>query len=54
MSTTGSPNDLLTRVDHLRSDRTPFVLATVVRAERPTSARPGDRAVVLPDRKSVV
>ena len=49
MSTTGSPNDLLTRVDRLRSDRTPFVLATVVRAERPTSARPGDRAVVLPD-----
>ncbi|MCD2195175.1 XdhC family protein [Actinomycetospora endophytica] len=43
------PTDLLTRVDHLRSDRTPFVLATVVRAERPTSARPGDRAVVLPD-----
>ena len=29
--------------------RTPFVLATVVRAERPTSARPGDQALVLPD-----
>jgi xanthine dehydrogenase accessory factor len=43
------PGDLLTRADGLRSDRTPFVLATVVRAERPTSARPGDRAVVLPD-----
>ncbi len=41
--------DLLARVDLLRSGRTPFVLATVVRAERPTSARPGDRAVVLPD-----
>lgn len=27
----------------------PFVLATVVRAERPTSAKPGDRALVLPD-----
>ncbi|MCS7478514.1 XdhC family protein [Umezawaea endophytica] len=40
---------VLTRVDDLRSGRTPFVLATVVRAERPTSARPGDRAVVLPD-----
>src|SRR5688500_11249796 len=37
------------RVDALRSSRTPFVLATVVRAERPTSAKPGDRAVVLPD-----
>jgi xanthine dehydrogenase accessory factor len=41
--------DVLARVDLLRSGRTPFVLATVVRAERPTSARPGDRAVVLPD-----
>ncbi|HWO63897.1 MAG TPA: XdhC family protein [Umezawaea sp.] len=40
---------VLTRVDDLRSGRTPFVLATVVRAERPTSARPGDRALVLPD-----
>jgi xanthine dehydrogenase accessory factor len=40
---------MLTRVDDLRSGRTPFVLATVVRAERPTSAKPGDRALVLPD-----
>src|SRR5882672_9519571 len=40
---------VLTRVDRLRSGRTPFVLATVVRAERPTSAKPGDRALVLPD-----
>lgn len=40
---------VLTRVDTLRSGRTPFVLATVVRAERPTSAKPGDRALVLPD-----
>lgn len=40
---------VLTRVDALRSHRTPFVLATVVRAERPTSAKPGDRALVLPD-----
>lgn len=44
-----SATDLLTLADRLRHDRTPFVLATVVRAERPTSARPGDRAVVLPD-----
>ena len=42
-------NTVLTRVDDLRSGRTPFVLATVVRAERPTSAKPGDRALVLPD-----
>lgn len=40
---------VLTKVDTLRSGRTPFVLATVVRAERPTSAKPGDRALVLPD-----
>lgn len=40
---------VLTRVDTLTSGRTPFVLATVVRAERPTSAKPGDRALVLPD-----
>jgi xanthine dehydrogenase accessory factor len=41
--------DLLSRVDGLRSRRTPFVLATVVRAERPTSAKPGDCALVLAD-----
>lgn len=40
---------VLTRVDTLRTGRMPFVLATVVRAERPTSAKPGDRALVLPD-----
>jgi xanthine dehydrogenase accessory factor len=40
---------VLTRVDALTSCRMPFVLATVVRAERPTSAKPGDRALVLPD-----
>jgi xanthine dehydrogenase accessory factor len=41
--------DLFARADGLRVRRTPFVLATVVRAERPTSAKPGDRAIVLPD-----
>jgi xanthine dehydrogenase accessory factor len=41
--------ELLTRAGDLRSGRIPFVLATVVRAERPTSAKPGDRALVLPD-----
>jgi xanthine dehydrogenase accessory factor len=41
--------DLIARADELRRGRVPFVLATVVRAERPTSARPGDRAVVLGD-----
>jgi xanthine dehydrogenase accessory factor len=41
--------DLLARADGLRAGRVPFVLATVVRAERPTSARPGDRAIVHGD-----
>lgn len=42
-------SELLARADTLRSGRTPYVLATVVRAERPTSAKPGDCALVLPD-----
>ena len=37
------------RADDLRRSRLPFVHARVVRAERPTSAKPGDEAVVLPD-----
>jgi xanthine dehydrogenase accessory factor len=41
--------DLLSRAADLRARRTPFVLATVVRAERPTSAKAGDAALVLPD-----
>ncbi|WUD71793.1 XdhC family protein [Streptomyces sp. NBC_00510] len=41
--------ELLDRADQLRQGRTPFVLATVVRAQRPTSAKPGDSALVLPD-----
>jgi xanthine dehydrogenase accessory factor len=37
------------RVRTLESQRTPFVHATVVRAQEPTSARPGDAAVILGD-----
>ena len=37
------------RAAELRRQRVPFVHARVVRAERPTSAKPGDEAVVLPD-----
>ncbi|MGW0505007.1 XdhC family protein [Micromonospora sp. NPDC003241] len=33
----------------LSAAREPFVHATVVRAQEPTSARPGDDAVILPD-----
>ncbi|GAA5188269.1 hypothetical protein GCM10023322_38590 [Rugosimonospora acidiphila] len=44
-----SRTELLARVEHLRAQRTPFVLATVVRAQRPTSAKAGDSALVLAD-----
>lgn len=37
------------RVQQLRATRTPFVHATVVRAEQPTSARAGDEAILLAD-----
>src|SRR3954452_9347350 len=37
------------RADALRTARTPFVVATVVRAQRPTSVRSGDAALVLGD-----
>jgi xanthine dehydrogenase accessory factor len=41
--------DVEARATALRRDRVPFVLARVVRAERPTSASPGDEAVVYAD-----
>lgn len=41
--------DIEQRVGELRTERVPFVHATVVHAERPTSAKPGDTAVVHPD-----
>ena len=41
--------DLSQRSASLRSERTPFVHARVVWAERPTSAKPGDEAIVLAD-----
>jgi xanthine dehydrogenase accessory factor len=41
--------ELLGRAQRLRSERTPFVMATVVRAQRPTSAKAGDSALVLAD-----
>jgi len=37
------------RVADLTTRRVPFVRATVVRAQEPTSARPGDDAIVLAD-----
>jgi xanthine dehydrogenase accessory factor len=40
---------LAQRVTELVDARVPFVHATVVRAEQPTSARPGDAAIVFAD-----
>jgi xanthine dehydrogenase accessory factor len=37
------------RAEALRAARTPFVVATVVRTQRPTSVRTGDAALVLGD-----
>lgn len=37
------------RIEELTRTRVPFVQATVVRAQEPSSARPGDRAIVLAD-----
>jgi xanthine dehydrogenase accessory factor len=37
------------RMDELTRSRVPFVQATVVRAQAPSSARAGDRAIVLAD-----
>jgi xanthine dehydrogenase accessory factor len=36
-------------IERLVAERRPFVVATVVRARRPTSVRPGDGAIVLGD-----
>jgi xanthine dehydrogenase accessory factor len=40
---------LAATVAQLTSERVPFAIATVVRARKPTSAHPGDSAVVLAD-----
>jgi len=45
---TRSP-DLLETILDLRRRRQPFAMATVVRAERPTSSKPGDKAIISPD-----
>jgi len=43
------PEDLLTVAGDLRRRGEPFALATVVRCERPTSAKPGAKALIRPD-----
>ena len=46
---TSLPGELEARAEELRAHREPYVAATVVQAERPTSAKPGDAALVLSD-----
>jgi xanthine dehydrogenase accessory factor len=41
--------DIAKHAEQLLADREPFVHATVVRASRPTSVRPGDSAIVRAD-----
>ena len=43
------PEDLLTLAAELRKRGEPFALATVVRCERPTAAKPGAKALIRPD-----
>jgi xanthine dehydrogenase accessory factor len=43
------PEDLLALAADLRRRGEPFALATVVRCERPTSAKPGAKALIRPD-----
>lgn len=44
-----SSRRIAARVGELGQQRRSFVLATVVRAQCPTSARPGDAAIIFPD-----
>jgi xanthine dehydrogenase accessory factor len=41
--------DYVDQMKTYRDEGQPFVLATVVRVEKPTSARPGARAIITPD-----
>ncbi|MGQ0797628.1 MAG: NTP transferase domain-containing protein [Methanobacteriota archaeon] len=45
--------DLLALAADLQARNEPFALATVVRAERPTSGKPGFKAIVRPDRRLI-
>ncbi|MEA4910014.1 MAG: XdhC family protein, partial [Anaerolineaceae bacterium] len=41
--------DILEQANNLREQGIPFVIATVVRVEKPTSARQGARAIITED-----
>jgi xanthine dehydrogenase accessory factor len=42
-------NEFFSKAHQLLTEGTPFATAIVVRAEKPTSAKPGDKAIVTPD-----
>ena len=42
-------SEIAGRADALTASRTAYAVATVVRRQRPSSVRPGDSAIVLPD-----
>jgi len=42
-------NDFYDKVQSLRNTEHPFVIATVVRAEKPTSAKVGAKAIITED-----
>lgn len=42
-------HDIQETIVDLRKRGQPFAVATVVRAERPTSSKPGDKAIIAPD-----
>lgn len=49
MTEAGPGNALFDRTAELAREERPFAVVTVVRIEPPTSARPGNRAIILPD-----
>ena len=44
-----APRDVLIEAGQLAAERRPYAFATVVRVERPTSAREGNHALIKPD-----
>jgi xanthine dehydrogenase accessory factor len=44
-----APKDVLIEAGRLAAERRPYAFATVVRVERPTSAREGNHALITPD-----
>lgn len=44
-----APRDVLIEAGRLSAERRPYAFATVVRVERPTSAREGNHALIKPD-----